>query len=285
MKRRLIVAVGANLVVLLGLGCDPSATGNRDLGPRSLVVTGSSTVAPLFNEIARRFESQHPGVRVDVQTGGSSRGVADVRRGVADIGMVSRALVDSEGDLVAHTIAQDGLCMIVNARNSIRALSDDQVRQVYLGRVRNWRELGGEEAPIVVVNKAEGRATLELFLAHFGLRNMDIRADVVIGDNEQGVKTVAGNPHAIAYVSVGAAEYQERAAVPIRRLAGGNGVEATLANVANGTFPIRRPLNLVTMRRAPEAASELLVAELIRFARSAAVRDLVEGLYLVPIEP
>ena len=79
-----------------------------------LMVTGSSTVAPLVSEIAKRFEQLHPDVRVDVQTGGSGKGIADARIGVADIGMASRALKDEESDLVAHKIAADGVGLIVH---------------------------------------------------------------------------------------------------------------------------------------------------------------------------
>ena len=76
-----------------------------------LILTGSSTVAPLANEIAKRFEQQHPGVRVDVQTGGSSRGIVDARRGTADIGMASRALAGDESDLTPATHTARKICL------------------------------------------------------------------------------------------------------------------------------------------------------------------------------
>ena len=151
-----------------------------------LTLTGSSTIAPLALEIGKRFEQQNPGVRVDVQTGGSSRGVNDARTGLAGIGMASRALNESETDLTAHTIAMDGVGIILHRENSIGSLSDDQVRAIYTGQIRNWRDIGGPDRPITVVNKAEGRSTLELFLGYFGLKNSQIKASVVIGDNQQG---------------------------------------------------------------------------------------------------
>ncbi len=87
------------------------------------MLSGSSTVAPLAAEIGKRFESLHPGVRVDVQTGGSSRGINDARAGLADIGMASRALKASEGDLSSFTIALDGISVIVNRSNPAASLS------------------------------------------------------------------------------------------------------------------------------------------------------------------
>lgn len=243
---------------------------------RRLVLTGSSTVAPLAAEIGKRFESIHPGVRIDVQTGGSSRGIADARRGTADIGMASRALKETEGDLQAHEIARDGVCIILHAQNPIDSLTDRQVAGIYANQIDNWKQVGGRDAPIVVVNKAEGRATLEVFLAYFQLNNPDIQADVVIGDNEQGVKTVAGNVDAIGYVSVGTAEYDARHGVPIKLLPTG-GVPASTETLNDGSFPISRPLNLVTLG---EPAG--MTAEFIRYCQSEDVHDLVKAHYFVP---
>jgi len=81
-----------------------------------------------------------------------------------------------------------------------------------MGRIDRWSGIGGPERPITVVNKAEGRSTLDLFLAHFGLRNSEVKPDVVIGDNAQGLKTVAGNPWSIGYASIGSAEPPDKAA-------------------------------------------------------------------------
>ena len=242
-----------------------------------LVLTGSSTVAPLVLEIAKRFEQRHPGARVDVQSGGSSRGIADVRRGLAQIGMVSRALTSSEGDLVAHAIAQDGVAVIVHRSNGIRSLSDDQVKAIYTGQITDWRELGGAAGTITVVNKADGRSTLELFLQHYRLKASEVRAQVVIGENQQGIKTVAGNPRAIGYVSIGSAESEAALGAPIR-LMGMNGVEASTARVRDGSFPLSRPLNLVTL-----GVPSALAREFITFAQSPAVHDLVKDAYFVPL--
>ena len=242
-----------------------------------LVITGSSTLAPLVTEIGKRFESQHSDVRIDVQMGGSSRGISDARQGLADIGMASRALKNGEHDLLAFPIALDGICIIVHISNPVSELSDTQIVYIYTGKIKNWKEVGGKDAPITVVNKAEGRATLELFLEHFKLKNKDIKPDVVIGDNEQGIKTIAGNPNSVGYVSIGTAEYDATHGVPIKLLPLA-GVAASIENLHNGKFPISRPLNLVT-KTPPEG----LVKEFIDFARSEKVNDIIEEQYFVPI--
>jgi len=242
-----------------------------------LVITGSSTMAPLVSEMGKRFESLHPGTRIDVQTGGSSRGIADAVNGLADIGMASRAFKPQEKDLYGWVIAHDGITIILHKDNPIQTLTDDQIKGIYTGIITNWKTVGGLDAPITVVNKAEGRSTLELFLHYFTLSNRDITAHVVIGDNEQGIKTVAGNPHAIGYVSIGTAQYDATHGIPIRLLPLQH-IPATIDTVREGLFPLSRPLTLVT--KFPPAG---LLKTFIDFAQSAQVNDLILKQYFVPI--
>ena len=242
-----------------------------------LVITGSSTVAPLVAEIGKRFETFHPQWRVDVQTGGSSRGISDTRQKLADIGMASRSLKADEHDLHGTVIAYDGIGFIVHRSNPIEALQPQDIIDIYTGQLSNWRELGGMDAPITVVNKAEGRATLELFLQFFKLSTRQIKAHVVIGDNEQGIKTVAGNPNAIGYVSIGTAEYDAANGIPIKLLRLGD-IPASLRMVQKGLFPLSRPLNLVTT-----TVSNETVKAFIDFATSPEVHDLVTQHYFVPL--
>jgi len=242
-----------------------------------LTLTGSSTVAPLAAEIAKRFEQRHPDVRVEVQSGGSGQGIAAARSGAADLGMASRALKESEADLTAHTIAVDGVCLIVHKSNPVTSISDEQVVAIYTDRIDNWGELNGPDRPITVVHKAEGRATLEVFLNHFNLENPQCKPDVIVGHNEQAIKTVAGAPGAIGYVSIGTAEADTQAGVEIKLLPVA-GVAATTENVASGAFPISRPLNLITS----DSPSALAWA-FIEYARSDAVHDLIQDQYFVPV--
>ncbi len=245
---------------------------------QKIVVTGSSTIAPLMSEIGKRFEEKHPGVRVDVQTGGSSRGVNDARQGLNDIGMASRPANDDEKDLLFVPIALDGVAVIVHASNPVQELSADQIRSIYRDQIDNWSEVGGPDLPITVVHKAEGRSTLELFLKYFELEPQEIESDVIVGDNAQDIKSVATDPSAIGYVSVGTAEFEAKRGTSLKALPL-EGVPPTTDAVREGKFPLSRPLNLVTAR-APEG----LAKELIEFAVSPDVRDLVEGQFFVPLD-
>ena len=106
-------------------GCGPSPEGQNG-EKRKIVLTGASTIAPLAAEIGKRYEELHPGVRIDVQTGGSSRGVNDARQGLNDIGMVSRPLKEDEKDLHGFAVANDGVTVILHKDNPVSSLSNAQ---------------------------------------------------------------------------------------------------------------------------------------------------------------
>jgi phosphate transport system substrate-binding protein len=191
--------------------------------------------------------------------------------------MVSRSLKSDEQDLQSFTIAQDGISIILHKTNGVAKLSDEQIVSIYTKKITNWKEVGGQDAPITVVSKAEGRSTLELFAKYFKLETKDIKADSVIGENEQAIKLVVGNPNAIAYVSIGTAEYESGRDAPIKLLPMKD-IEASTANILNGKFPLARPLNLVT-KTIPNGVSK----EFIDFAQSKANDDLVKAQYFVPL--
>lgn len=252
------------------------------MAAETLVLTGASTVAPLAAEIGKRYETLHPGIRIDVQTGGSARGVRDAREGLAHIGLVSRTLNDNEKDLRAYTLALDGIAIIVHKTNPVAALSRQQVVDIYTGKIADWSQLGPGRGAIVVENKAEGRSTLDLFLGYFKLNATEVRAAVVVGDNQEAIKVVAGNPLAIGYVSIGAAVYEADAGTPIKALPM-EGVPPTIESVTQKKFPIMRELNLVVKKPPEGAVPEGTVKDFIAFAQSESVHDLVKDLFFVPL--
>ena len=279
-----VVAICASMVVLgifvqTGCNSDSLAGSSANSATRQkLVLTGSSTVAPLMEKVGRRFESLHENVRVDVQTGGSSRGISDAKNGVATLGMSSRELKPAEQDgLIAHPIAMDGICMIVHRDNPLADLSTEQIQQIYRGQIDDWNSIGGGQGKIIVINKAEGRGTLEVFLNRMGLEITEIKADLVAGDNQQVIKSINSNPMAIGYASVGAADYevQNNGLVKILKL---DGVAPSIDNIRDGSFKMTRPLLLIS-----KGTPEGLAAELIKFARSADVSDLLKEEYFVSI--
>ncbi len=244
---------------------------------RNLVLTGSGGMAPLLLEMGKRFEASHPDVRVDVQRGGSARGVKDTRQGLADIGMVARDLKPDETSLHATPIARDGMCIIVHQTNAVRTLTDEQIVRMYTRSVANWMQVGGPDLSITLVHMEDGKALLELFLDHFKLKSTQVRADALVADSEQAIRAVTGRPGAIAYVSCGQMEASGNS-TPVRSLPFG-GKMPTTEQIRDGTYPLSRPLNLVT-----RDAADGLAKEFIDFARSNNVIDLIQKYHFVPLE-
>ena len=258
------------LAVLSGCSRDSSAT--------RIQLSGSSTLGPLAEEIGKRYEELNPGVRIEVQTGGSSRGIAEAKSGLADIGMSSRALKSSEKDgRIAWPIAMDGVCFIVHKNNPVGELSRAQLLSILNADIDNWSELGGAEGSIIFINRAAGRSELELVTKFFDVKSAEINVDLVAGENQQGIKMVATTPKSICYMSVGASEDAIQHGEAIRTLPL-DGVEASVSNVESGKFPLSRPLIFVTNDQPTEALTDF-----INFAQSDQVVDLLRELSYVPI--
>ena len=277
--KRLFVNPGVSVILACITCLTVSTSGKADGDQLRLLATGSSTVAPVMSELSRKYEQAHPNVRIDVQTGGSSRGVADAINGLSDIGMVSRDLKPSEKVLHAYTIAWDGIAVITHNDNPVKAIDRSQLEQIYRGELRDWGAVGGKAGlPIVVVNKSAAHSTLELFLSYLNIEADQVHASIIIGDNQQGIKTVAGNPAAIGYVSIGAALQAQKQGTPITLLVL-DGVEPTISNVRDKKYPITRPLNVVTRESPNDVIGDLLV-----FAHSDEGADIIESLSFVTLK-
>ncbi|MDX1589732.1 MAG: phosphate ABC transporter substrate-binding protein [Oleiphilaceae bacterium] len=252
-----------------------SACGQGD--HETLVITGSSTLAPLIGDLAADYEASNPGVRVDVQSGGSSRGINDVRRGTAAVGMVSRELREEESDLTAYVVARDGISLLVHESNPLDALSADQVRRIYYGEIRNWDDVTDFQEPVTVVHKGEGRATLAVFLAHFDLDNGKVQPDLVVGENQQAIRSVAGNPGAIGYVSIGAANHEAERGAPVKGVAI-EGVSPDKDAVASGDYPLTRNLNLVS-----NGPLQGLAKDFVDYVRSPQAHERIRDHFFTPV--
>lgn len=137
----------------------------------------------------------------------------------ANAGMASSSLRSKKRQLksVAHA-AFDDVAFIVHKSNSVQDVSRQEVIDIYAGKVRTWREVGGQNSFIWVVNEEEGRTAFGVFKRYFTLTGKFLRNAVVIGPNRKTIQSVAANPHAIGYVTLGAAMTAEAKGVKIKRL-------------------------------------------------------------------
>ena len=256
--------------------CCGFATAACAAPPAGIEVVGSTTMAPLVSALAKRFEALHPGTSVVVKPGGSARGIDDARRGMADVGMVSRTLTDAEKDLTGFPIARDGVAFVVNKDNPVARLKSAELRDIYTGRITNWQQVGGAAAAIVVIKRDSGRGVIELFTHHFALKESEIKAHKSAGDNSVALQEVIDESRAIVFYSLGDAERKAQRGVHVKLLAV-DGVSATAKNVRNSNYPIVRQLSLVT-RQLPQG----LAKQFIDFCLSAQATDIVIEYDFVP---
>lgn len=241
---------------------------------KKITLSGSHTIGSILSEIAKPYETAHPGVKIDVKENATWRGIADVRQGTADIGMVARSMKADEKDLLASTIAKDGISVTIHRDNPVKSLTNQQIVNIYTGKIKNWQQVGGKNQPILVIHRSEGVAALEPFLSYFKLEKSAIRADVVVTETDELVQAMVGKPQAIGFSSIGVVEsIKDIKLLPI------NGVAPTNENVSSGKFPITRPLNVVT-KNPPSA----LVKEFIDFSLSQEAQAIVKQKKFAPVK-
>lgn len=244
--------------------------------PHKLHIAGSCTMEPLLKEISAKYHLLHPEIAIEVELGGSSRGLEDVRSGHAHIAMLSRALVPSERDLYGIPIARDGVGVVVHANNPVRHLGLEELQAIFTGRMRAWRDAGGGNDSIYAMGELLGGASSALF-ARFLMQPLDaFSLNAAVQSPIERLSVVAACENAIAYVSVGAAERAISQGVPIRLLPI-SGVAASTANIRNGSYPICRVLTLAS-RETPTGVARSFFA----FCLSAQVNSILSAFDFVP---
>lgn len=218
------------LLILSGLGCQRSRAG--------ITVAGSTSVQPFAELLAEEYMSHHSQTYIYVQGGGSTAGIEAVLTHAANIGMSSRKLTDGEKKLYAVTIAKDAIAIIVHPQNPIQDLPSEQIREVFSGKIKNWKELGGPSHSIVLVTREEGSGTRESF-QKFVMGKEDISLGALVQDSNGAVRqVVASNHNAIGYISLGLVNEQVKA-LKI------SGVEPNLTDIENGKYTLVRPFLFV----------------------------------------
>ena len=239
-KKRLVVLLcGAVIISGLVVGC---GSGSAEGDTAKITISGSTSVGPTMEVLAEVYEKDND-VNIEVQQVGSSAGIKNTIDGTSDLGMTSRDLKDEETKEVDGTqIAIDGIAVITNTANKVTDLTSEQVKDIFTGKITNWKEVGGEDAQIVVVSREDGSGTRDGFQDILGFESDELIKDAQICDGSGNVKsTVEGNENAIAYISFG---YLGDTLNDVKI----DGAEATDANVVDGKYPISRPFIVVNKK-------------------------------------
>ncbi len=249
---RALLALLAALIIAATLftGCTAGTDGNADSADQfsgTLSVTGSTTVLPIAQLTAETFMAENARADVRVSGGGSSVGVQAVGEGTADIGMASRDLKDAEKEkypeLVRHTVAIDGIAIIVNPGNTVESLTMDQIRGIYNGTYTNWNQVGGSNQQIVVVGRDSASGTREYFQEAVMQKEDFVNTQLEKNSNGAVAQTIAQTPGAVGYVGLG---YLDNTVKGLSVDVNGDAVPPTIENVKAGTYPIAREVFMFT---------------------------------------
>ncbi|MGB3367443.1 MAG: phosphate ABC transporter substrate-binding protein [Acidaminobacteraceae bacterium] len=216
----------------------------------SLIVVGSTSVTPIAEELAAAFMEMNPQVTIDIQGIGSSAGVKATKDLTADIGMSSRNLKEEEKTwgLKEYTIAFDGIAVAIHPSNPVADLSKEQISDIFSGKIRNWSEVGGSDAEILVVSREAGSGTRGAFEELMDLVEKNdagkkvsiVKLDALIAEGNGAVKAnVASKENSIGYISL---SYMDET---VKSLSVDN-IDVSVENIVNGSYKISRPFLMLS---------------------------------------
>jgi len=212
-----------------------------------ITIKGSTTVLPIAQATAEIFMDQNSDVDISVQGGGSGVGIASIIDGTADIGDASRAIKDKELSAAvsagvnpkAHVVAMDGIAVVIHPSNGITALSKQQVKDIYTGKITDWSKVGGNPGEIVVVSRDSASGTYEAFHGLALNKEKFSKKALREASNQAVVKVVSTTPGAIGYAGLGYLTNQVKTLTI-------EGVIPTVETVLSGEYAYARPLFMYT---------------------------------------
>ena len=227
--------------VVLCLGLSAPATAAE------IVINGSTTVLPVMQKTAENYMAVNPGTALTISGGGSGNGIKALTDGLCQIAMSSRDIKANERDLakskgvtpVRIPVAVDALLPIVHPSNSVAALSMEQLRGIYSGKIADWKEVGGADRKITVISRDTSSGTYETWDERVMNKEKIIPAALLQASNGAMVQAVSKNPNAIGYIGFG---YKDKS---VKGLDIGN-IKATAETALSGAWPIARELYLFT---------------------------------------
>ena len=248
---------------------------NADLSG-SISMAGSTSMEKLANAVAESFMAKYPGVTVTAEFTGSSAGIEAVTAGSVDIGNSSRALKDEEkaAGVVENIVAIDGIAVVVDPANTVKDLTKDQLISIYKGEIKNWSELGGEDAPIVVVGREAGSGTRGAFEELLKIEDACAYASE-LDSTGAVIAKVASTPGAIGYVSLDAID-DSVVAVSLE------GVEATPETIKAGNYFLSRPFVMATKGEISEQSEA--VQALFEYLASDEGKEVIAGVGLINVD-
>ena len=238
--KKIVTILAAIAVIVINLaGCGSSEGGNANLNG-TITLNGSTSMNKLANALKEGYMTANPGVTVNVEFTGSGTGIQAVIDGTADIGNSSRGLKAEElsAGLVENIVAIDGIAIIANKDVTVADVTSEQLSAIYKGEIKNWKELGGKDTPIVVIGRESGSGTRGAFEELLKVEDVCNYAQEI--DSTGGVlSTVANTPGAIGYISLDVIDDSVKVmAIDV--------VAASEESIVAGDYKLSRPFVMAT---------------------------------------
>ena len=258
----------------------------------SIQVKGSDTMVNLGQAWAEKYMEENPKEFIAVTGGGSGTGIAALINSSCEIAECSRSMKKEEIVLaenkgvkpVEHIVALDGIAVVVNPKNPVTKLTMEQLRGIFMGTTKNWKEVGGDDKQIVVLSREVNSGTHVFFKEHVLRRGKEkgpeeFAAGALLMPSSQSIADeVANNSSAIGYYGMGYISPKQKVIAVAKDEKSGY-VDPTIADVVAGRYPISRPLYIYT-----NGEPQGLVKKFLDFALSKEGQEIVLKLDFVPIK-
>lgn len=246
MKKLISLVLAALMALTLFAACGKTNDDDKDNNDDNAEVTGtvstdgSTSMEKVIMSLGESFQAENKGITVGYNPTGSGSGITAVSEGRCDIGLASRALKDDEkaSGLKETVLALDGIAIIVNPENKVSDLTVEQIAKIYTGEITNWKDVGGDDAEIVLIGREAGSGTRDGFESITGTKD-SCKYRQELTSTGDVITTVAGNPNAIGYASLASVKDTVKA-ISV------NGVAPSEATVSDGSYEVQRPFILVT---------------------------------------
>lgn len=276
MKKIITIAVALTFLVgaLTGCGADTASNEKKADGSQTVATDGSTSMEKVIGFLSEAYMEEHGDVKVTYNPTGSSSGIQAVSEGRCDIGLASRDLKDEEkADLMGTVVAIDGIGIIINPENPVTDLSIEQVGEIYTGKITNWKEVGGSDAPVVCIGREAASGTRDGFEEVTGTKDKCKYSQELTSTGDV-VQTVSGNPNAIGYASVASVNDSVK-------LVSIEGISPTTETIQDGEYKVQRNFVLVTKK---DTTLSKAAQEFFDFATSAQADSLITRAGAVPVK-
>lgn len=239
----------------------------------TVATEGSTSMELLIGALGESFTEANPDVKFSYNPTGSGAGINAAEAGRTDIGLSSRGLKGDENKaLDATVVALDGIVVIVNKDNKVKDLTLEQIKDIYTGKIKSWKELGGDDNPIVLIGREAGSGTRDGFETVVDAKDQCKYRQELTSTGDV-ITIVSKNINAVGYASLSAVNDKIHT-VKV------NGVTATEDTILDGTYKLQRPFLMVTKKGKPESEA---VQAFMKYATSKDAHDIIKMAGVVPV--